>query len=445
MAPRRNNNNHHSHPHSGGVIIGVGGTTPNSVSSNSSNINNLSLNQNNLQQQQQQQQSPINNNINQQEQQLNPIVDVQALLGLAELTISSSNLSIIDPHNNNNNNNSLIQNNSANIFDIQQQQQLSMSNENLLRCCVPTGDCFKADSNDFGIIGVDDLSECIRVICNNENCTAGQYMHRECFESWEQTVLNTLKSIGRARSWSDRQRQQNLWTKKGYDLVYKACGCKCGRGHLKKDLDWTPPPPQNTNVFGRSDDESNKKKKKKNKNNQKPTLTISSNNINNNNTSNGGINANNNGNGNYHTNTNIAKQPTTPNGNTNHTNMNGNTNNSNGLIELRQRTGSLSSSNGSTSPPVSASSDHSISPIHNNGNLSNGIGGVLANGVMKKQSITNQPQQQQQQQMSQEQYQQHLMQQQHTAQQLAKTKVEIHSERVRYVTEFFDVYSQNTR
>lgn len=26
-----------------------------------------------------------------------------------------------------------------------------------------------------------------------------------------------------------------------YDLTYKACGCKCGRGHLRKDLDWIPP------------------------------------------------------------------------------------------------------------------------------------------------------------------------------------------------------------
>ncbi|ERL93139.1 hypothetical protein D910_10438, partial [Dendroctonus ponderosae] len=53
-------------------------------------------------------------------------------------------------------------------------------------------------------------------------------MHRECFDQWEQAVLSYLKTCGRARSWSERQRHQNLWTKKGYDLAYKACGCNSG-------------------------------------------------------------------------------------------------------------------------------------------------------------------------------------------------------------------------
>ncbi|XP_055617686.1 headcase protein [Toxorhynchites rutilus septentrionalis] len=143
---------------------------------------------------------------------------------------------------------------------------------NMTRCCVPTGDCLKCSPVDFGAINLEDLRDCVRVICNNENCTSGQYMHRECFEHWEEGVLNYLKSIGRARSWSDKQRQQNLWTKKGYDLVFKACTCRCARGHLRKDLDWIPP----SSLFSsRLDEESNKKKKKKNRQNQKPTLAIS--------------------------------------------------------------------------------------------------------------------------------------------------------------------------
>ncbi|GAB0096575.1 headcase protein [Sergentomyia squamirostris] len=197
------------------------------------------------------------------------------------------------------------------------------------RCCVPTGDCLKAGALDLGLIGPDELRECVRVVCNNEHCTAGQFMHRECFDTWEQGVLSYLKSIGRARSWSDRQRQQNLWTKKGYDLVFKACSCKCGRGHLKKDLDWVPPAVNG--AFGRTDDEANKKKKKRNRNNQKPVLLIST----------GTSNT-------YHPNS----------------QLNGNT-----VVlttqEIRARTGSLSSSNGSSSPPASASSHLSISPIHN--------------------------------------------------------------------------------
>lgn len=144
------------------------------------------------------------------------------------------------------------------------------------QCCLPNGECLKTNTLDFGLISSDQLHDAVKIICTNENCTAGQYMHAECFEQWEQSVLNYLKSIGRARSWSDKQRQQNLWTKKGYDLVYKVCGCRCGRGHIKKDLDWSPP--ITTTLFGGSklDDECNKKKKKKNRNNQKPSLAITS-------------------------------------------------------------------------------------------------------------------------------------------------------------------------
>jgi hypothetical protein len=27
----------------------------------------------------------------------------------------------------------------------------------------------------------------------------------------------------------------------GYEIVYKHCGCSCGHGYLRKDLDWVPP------------------------------------------------------------------------------------------------------------------------------------------------------------------------------------------------------------
>lgn len=53
---------------------------------------------------------------------------------------------------------------------------------------------------------------------------------------------------GRARSWSEKQRRQNLWTKRGYDLAYRACTCKCNRGHLRKDLNWNP---KETTIPGR--------------------------------------------------------------------------------------------------------------------------------------------------------------------------------------------------
>lgn len=120
--------------------------------------------------------------------------------------------------------------------------------EDIHGCCVP-GECLRPREP----VRIEDA---IRVLCNNDTCAVGRYMHRECFEQWEAGVLAYLKSCGRARSWSERQRHQNLWTKKGYDLAFKACGCRCGRGHLKKDLDWTPP-----GLAIRADDEKKKRRR----------------------------------------------------------------------------------------------------------------------------------------------------------------------------------------
>lgn len=220
-----------------------------------------------------------------------------------------------------------------------------------IRCCMPTGDCLKHNTLDFGLINTDQLYEAVRVICTNENCSAGQYMHAECFDQWELSVLGYLKSIGRARSWSDKQRQQNLWTKKGYDLVYKVCGCRCGRGHIKKDLDWAPP--ITANLFGgRLEEDASKKKKKKNKSNQKPALSL--------------VTSTPNGTAAYQQNQMMKMS----------TNIVDNVCN---LLDqqlsvstppqstIRGRAGSLTSSNGSSSPASSANGERtlSVSPIQN--------------------------------------------------------------------------------
>lgn len=108
----------------------------------------------------------------------------------------------------------------------------------LSKCCLPKG-CDRYNSDP---IREDEPRDAVRVFCNNEHCPEGKWMHADCFQDWEQQVLSYLRSCGRARSWSEKQRLQNLWTKKGYDLVFKACDCKCGCGHLRKDLDYVPKP-----------------------------------------------------------------------------------------------------------------------------------------------------------------------------------------------------------
>ncbi len=104
-------------------------------------------------------------------------------------------------------------------------------------CCVPHG-CHRLKEDP---IDTSDPGDSVKVVCNNESCNMGQWMHSDCFAEWEQHVLSYLRSCGRARSWSEKQRLQNLWTKKGYDLAYKACDCKCGKGHIRKDNDYIPP------------------------------------------------------------------------------------------------------------------------------------------------------------------------------------------------------------
>lgn len=77
-----------------------------------------------------------------------------------------------------------------------------------------------------------------RVLCNSELCPYGNWMHLQCFYEWESSILVQFNCIGRARSWNEKQCRQNMWTKKGYDLAFRFCSCRCGQGHLKKDTDW---------------------------------------------------------------------------------------------------------------------------------------------------------------------------------------------------------------
>ena len=135
---------------------------------------------------------------------------------------------------------------------------------NMRPCCVPSG-CLEGGS----LINIQNRDEVEKVVCNNPDCPNSSYMHKTCFQTWEEEMLGFLRSCGRARSWSEKQRRQNLWTKKGYDLAWKACSCTCGKGHLRKDLDWIPPLKPSDNGGGEG---GNRKQKRRKKSNDKPTI-----------------------------------------------------------------------------------------------------------------------------------------------------------------------------
>lgn len=105
----------------------------------------------------------------------------------------------------------------------------------LLPCCKPKG-CL------LGCIDPANLDyELVRMVCSSDKCQVSPYMHAECFEAYEEQVLSCLRGMSRARSWSEKQCKQNLWTKKGYDLISKFCACRCGHGNLRKDLNHIMP------------------------------------------------------------------------------------------------------------------------------------------------------------------------------------------------------------
>lgn len=81
----------------------------------------------------------------------------------------------------------------------------------------------------------------IKMICSNDKCPYSCFMHAICYLSFEEQMLSCLRGMSRARSWSEKQRKQNLWTKKGYDLIHKMCTCRCNKGALRRDLAFTMP------------------------------------------------------------------------------------------------------------------------------------------------------------------------------------------------------------
>lgn len=134
------------------------------------------------------------------------------------------------------------------------------------KCCRPGG-CLREDA----ALQAPDLKETERVICSWDGCTRCGMMHRACFNDFEDQVLVYLKGTGRARSWSEKQRRQNLWNKKGYDLAFKACNCDCGKGFLRKDMDYKPP---QVGEGEASSLDSEEKRKKKSKKSEKPMMNI---------------------------------------------------------------------------------------------------------------------------------------------------------------------------
>ena len=95
---------------------------------------------------------------------------------------------------------------------------------------------------------------------------------------YEDALVSFMSKSGRGRTWNDKQRYGNMWRTCGYDIVFKKCGCDCGHGYLKKDLDFVPEISANNNeagaVGGGGGAPTADKKKKKEKANLNPKLNF---------------------------------------------------------------------------------------------------------------------------------------------------------------------------
>lgn len=235
-------------------------------------------------------------------------------------------------------------------FQLHQQQPQPRYEE----CCVPTGDCVVRSAP----IRPDDPRApdlYARVTCSDRGCPAGRYMHRECFDAWERLVLAYMKNAA-AAAYSASTTVKDPWAAAtnnnaaaamnhqtaAYEMAYKACGCRCGRGYLKKDSDWPPAAGRR-----RSDDAdsgvgsgratvaaSGGKKKKRRPVKPMPPLPMAATAVD--------------------------------------------------CAELRLRAGSLSggSSNGSSSPVTNSTAGSSVSPAHSGGSF--GSGSSVAAGSSKR-------------------------------------------------------------
>jgi len=121
-----------------------------------------------------------------------------------------------------------------------------------------------------------DVSRSVKLICSNSLCSLQLFMHAECFEVWQNSLLNHLNKSKegqkKLRHWSEKQKYQNLWKQQGYSLVVESCSCKCGGGTLRKHLTWIPP--KATNSGANSESEKQKRRRRKSNKNNKPALTI---------------------------------------------------------------------------------------------------------------------------------------------------------------------------
>ena len=117
-----------------------------------------------------------------------------------------------------------------------------------IKCCAP-GSMMETCNKET--IRKTHLFEMVKMICTFSNCDQSGFMHPSCFAILEENLVRFLKTMPftnnhkketfRRFNFDKDHVRQFLWKEKSiYSMIYKNITCNCGKGFLKKDLNWPP-------------------------------------------------------------------------------------------------------------------------------------------------------------------------------------------------------------
>ncbi|KFD52906.1 hypothetical protein M514_06216 [Trichuris suis] len=103
--------------------------------------------------------------------------------------------------------------------------------EGCSRCVCPFG-CMTSQSIDSSITP----KNAIRFLCTNAQCPLDKYMHKICFQVWQNSSFNLTQAGKCLRPSCEKCSPNSEERKPLLDVIYESCPCPCGKGYLKREM-----------------------------------------------------------------------------------------------------------------------------------------------------------------------------------------------------------------